>query len=45
VENSPMTLTVSTAANAVANPTCLYRGNVTACTGCSVTVAYACAGP
>lgn len=47
VEGSDMSLTVGapTLAKGVANPTCLYRANVTACTGCSVTVPYSCAGP
>jgi hypothetical protein len=45
VENSPMTLTVSSAAKGVANPTCIYRANATACASCSVTVGFACAGP
>lgn len=26
-------------------PTCIYRANVTVCTGCSVTVAYSCSSP
>jgi len=42
------TMTVSAAApSAVASvlaPTCTYRANVTACTGCSVTVLYSCSG-
>lgn len=45
VANSPMSLTVSTAAVGVANPTCIYRSNITACSSCSVTVGFACAGP
>jgi hypothetical protein len=45
VENSPMTLTVSSAAKGVANPTCIYRANATACASCSVTVGFSCAGP
>jgi len=29
----------------IQNPPCTYRANVTACSGCSVTVGYSCAGP
>ena len=47
VEGSDMSLTaaIPTLAKGVANPTCLYRANVTACAGCSVTVPFACSGP
>jgi hypothetical protein len=45
VASSPMTLTVSTAVVSVLNPTCQYRANATACSGCSVTVGFACSGP
>jgi len=45
VENSPMSLSAGTPslAKSVSTPTCTYRSNVTACSGCSVTVLYACA--
>jgi hypothetical protein len=29
----------------VTNPACIYRANATACSTCSVTVGFACAGP
>lgn len=47
VEGSDMSLTAAapSLAKGVANPTCLYRANVTACAGCSVTVPFSCAGP
>jgi hypothetical protein len=45
VQNSPMTLTVSSGAVGIGNPTCLYRALVTACSTCSLTVAYVCSGP
>jgi hypothetical protein len=44
VTNSSMSLPPNQVAS-VLNPTCTYRANVTACTGCSVTVVYACSGP
>jgi hypothetical protein len=40
-----MVLAVSSLAKGVTAPTCQYRANATACTGCAVTVGYACAGP
>ena len=41
-----MSLAAATPSQAVTiqNPTCTYRANVTACSGCSVTVVYSCAG-
>lgn len=47
VEGSDMSLTAGTPslAKGVANPACLYRANVTVCSGCSVTVPYGCTGP
>jgi hypothetical protein len=45
VENSPMTLTVSTAVKSVSDPTCQYRAAASACASCSVSVGFACAGP
>lgn len=43
VENSPMSLTAgSSLAKSVLRPTCVYRANATACSGCSFTVATSC---
>jgi len=48
---APLATTMSLATTAtsqavsVSNPACTYRANVTACSSCSVTVAYGCAGP
>lgn len=46
VQNSVMSLAPAAQSQAVSvlQPTCTYRANVTACTGCSVTVLYACSG-
>jgi hypothetical protein len=46
VGNGSVTVNATTpsAVVSVMAPTCAYRGNVTACTGCSVTVLYSCAG-
>jgi len=44
VTNSSMSVPPSQVVS-VLQPTCTYRANVTACTGCSVTVVYACSGP
>ena len=44
VTNSSMSVPPSQVVS-VLQPTCTYRANVTACTGCSVTVIYACSGP
>lgn len=47
VANSSMGLTGpgNSQAISILQPACTYRANVTACASCSVTVAYACAGP
>jgi len=47
VANSSMSLAAATPSQVVSmlQPTCTYRANVTACSGCSTTVFYACAGP
>jgi hypothetical protein len=45
VTGSAMTLAAATPqVVSVVSPTCIYRANVTACTGCTVTVVAACAG-
>jgi hypothetical protein len=44
VTNSSMAVPPSQVVS-VLQPTCSYRANVTACTGCSITVVYACSGP
>lgn len=46
VQNSSMSLASGALSQAVSvlYPTCTYRANVTACSACSVTVKYACAG-
>jgi hypothetical protein len=46
LQGSQVTLTTGNfnAAASVLDPTCMYRANVTACTSCGVTVAYACSG-
>lgn len=46
VANSSMGLTGAGVSQAVSvlQPACSYRANVTACSSCSVTVAYACSG-
>lgn len=46
VANSVMSLAPAAQSQAVSvlQPACTYRANVTACTGCSVTVLYACSG-
>ena len=47
VANSSMSLAAATPSQVVSmlQPTCTYRANVTACSSCSTTVFYACAGP
>ena len=46
VTGSAMTLAAGVAqVVSVVSPACIYRANVTACTGCSVNVAAVCAGP
>jgi len=47
VSGGTMTVDGTTTSQAVSlsNPACTYRANVTACSTCSVTVLYACAGP
>jgi len=47
VQNSSMSLAAATPSQVVSmlQPTCTYRANVTACSSCSTTVFYACAGP
>lgn len=45
VTGSSLTLVAGTPqVVSVVSPTCMYRANVTACTGCTVTVVAACAG-
>ena len=46
VTGSVMSLTTTTPqVVSVVSPACMYRANVTACAGCSVTAAAACSGP
>ena len=47
IENSSMAVAAATpsVAKSVSNPTCNYRANVSACTGCSITVQYSCSDP
>jgi len=47
VQNSSVSVdgTTTSAAVSVLSPTCTYRATATACSGCNVTVLYACSGP
>jgi hypothetical protein len=45
VTGTSMALTVSSSAVSILYPACVYRAYATACTGCSVSVGFACAGP